>query len=109
MSGVAEPLLLEGLRLAAATRGIFQKGLEVCYCLWGSIQTLAWVQSWARPGHIPGPKGSRPDSPCALFTAFRTQPGPEVGGIPACPGPILAPSVPSRIGPERQNRLLGHF
>ena len=35
------------------------------------------------------------------FTAFRTHPGPEVGGMPARPGPILLPSVPSRIGPGR--------
>ena len=31
------------------------------------------------------------------FTAFRTRQGPEVGAIPARPGPILVPSVPSRI------------
>ena len=35
------------------------------------------------------------------FTAFRTHPGPEVGAIPARPGPIPVPSVPSRIGPGR--------
>ena len=33
------------------------------------------------------------------FTVFWTHPGPEVGAIPAHPGPILLPSVPSRIGP----------
>ena len=32
---------------------------------------------------------------------FRTHPGPEVGAIPARPGPILLPSVPYRIGPGR--------
>ena len=32
------------------------------------------------------------------FTAFRTHPGPEVGAIPARPGPILVPSVPSGSG-----------
>ena len=35
------------------------------------------------------------------FTVFRTHPGPEVGAIPARPGPILLPSVPYRIGPGR--------
>ena len=35
------------------------------------------------------------------FTVFGTHPGPEVGAIPARPGPILLPSVPSRIGPGR--------
>ena len=44
---------------------------------------------------------------CALsshvlsFTVFRTHPGPEVGAIPARPGPILLPGVPYRIGPGR--------
>ena len=33
------------------------------------------------------------------FTAFRTRPSPEVGAIPARPGPILVLTVPSRIGP----------
>ena len=48
-----------------------QKGLDVCYCLWGVPSgTLAWVRSWARPGPIPGPKGSRPDSPSACDSAF---------------------------------------
>ena len=35
------------------------------------------------------------------FTVFWTHPGPEVGAIPARPGPILLPSVPYRIGPGR--------
>ena len=32
------------------------------------------------------------------FTAFRTHPGPEVGAIPARPGPILVLTVPSGMG-----------
>ena len=32
---------------------------------------------------------------------FRTHPGPEVGAIPARPGPILLPGNPYRIGPGR--------
>ena len=35
------------------------------------------------------------------FAVFRTHPGPEVGAIPACPGPILLPSIPYRNGPGR--------
>ena len=35
------------------------------------------------------------------LTVFRTHPGPEVGAVPARPGPILLPSFPSRIGPGR--------
>ena len=35
------------------------------------------------------------------FTAFQTHPGPEGGGHPARPGPILVPSVPSGIEPGR--------
>ena len=35
------------------------------------------------------------------FTVFRTHPGPEVGAIPARPGPILLPSVPYTIRPGR--------
>ena len=79
-------------------KSIFQKGIEVCYCLsdWGC---LAWVPSWARPGPIPGPKGSRPDSPCALFYSISDPSRSRGGAIPARPGPI--PRVPSRIGPGR--------
>ena len=77
-----------------------QKGLEVCYCLWG-------VPSRPSPGSYPGPiqvpsrvRGGPVQIRHVLcFTVFRTHPGPEVGAIPARPGPILLPSVPYRIGP----------
>ena len=79
-----------------------QKGLEVCYCLWG-------VSSRPSPGSYPGPvqvpsrvRGGPVQLRHVLcFTVFRTHPGPEVGAIPARPGPILLPSVPYRIGPGR--------
>ena len=79
-----------------------QKGLEVCYCLWG-------VPSRPSPGSCPGPvqvpsrvRGGPIQIRHALcFTVFRTHPGPEVGAIPARPGPILLPSVPYRIRPGR--------
>ena len=80
-----------------------QKCLEVCYCLWA-------FHSDPSLGPILGPSRSHPGSvrrgPVQIrhvlcFTAFRTHPGPEVGAIPAHPGPILLPSVPSRIGPGR--------
>ena len=69
--------------------------------LGGSIQTLAWVLSWARPGPIPSPRCPVQIRHVLCFTVFRTHPGPEVGAIPARPGPILLPSVPYRIGPGR--------
>ena len=77
-------------------------GLEVCYCLWG-------VPSRPSPGSYPGPvqvpsrvRGGPVQIRHVLcFTVFRTHPGPEVGAIPARPGPILLPSVPYRIGPGR--------
>ena len=79
-----------------------QKGLEVCCCLWG-------VPSRPSPGSYPGPvqvpsrvRGGPVQIRHVLcFTVFRTHPGPEVGAIPARPGPILLPSVPYRIGPGR--------
>ena len=44
------------------------------------------------PGPIPGPKWSRPDSPCALFYIVSgPHPAPEVGAIPARPGPHPGP------------------
>ena len=81
---------------------INQKGLEVCYCLWG-------VPSRPSPGSYPGPvqvssrvRGGPVQIRHVLcFTVFRTHPGPEVGAIPARPGPILLLSVPHRIGPGR--------
>ena len=48
----------------------------------GAIQTLAWVRSWARPGPILGPKGSRPDSPCALFYSISDPSRSRGGGHP---------------------------
>ena len=69
--------------------------------LGGAIQTLAWVLSWARPGPIPGPRWSRPDSPCALFYSVSDPSRSRGGGHPGRPGPILLPSVPYRIGPGR--------
>ena len=88
--------------MCANLRYLFQKGLEVCYCLWG-------VPSRPPPGSYPGP-GQVPSrvrgGPVQIrhvlcFTVFRTHPSPEVGAIPARPGAILLPSVPYRIGPGR--------
>ena len=47
------------------TRQNSERPRSLLLSLGGGIQTLAWVRSWARPGPIPGPKGSRPDSPCS--------------------------------------------
>ena len=76
--------------------------VRYCYCLWG-------VPSRPSPGSYPGPvqvpsrvRGGPVQIRHVLcFTVFRTHPGPEVGAIPARPGPILLPSVPYRIGPGR--------
>ena len=67
------------------------------------------VPSRPSPGSYPGPiqvpsrvRGGPVQIRHVLrFTVFRTHPGPEVGAIPARPGPILLPSVPSRVGPGR--------
>ena len=67
------------------------------------------VPSRPSPGSDPGPvqvPSRVPSGPVQIrhvlcFTVFRTHPGPEVGAIPACPGPILVPSVSSRIGRGR--------
>ena len=67
------------------------------------------VPSRLSPGSHPGPiqvpsrvrRGPVQIRHVLCFTAFWTHPGPEVGAIPARPGPILLPSVPSRIGPGR--------
>ena len=67
------------------------------------------VPSRPSPGSYPGPvqvpsrvRGGPVQIRHVLcFTVFRTHPGPEVGAIPARPGPILLPSVPSGIGPGR--------
>ena len=56
--------------------------------LGGAIQTLAWVLSWARPGPIPGPRWSRPDSSCALFYSV-SDPSRSRGGGPS--RPVLVP------------------
>ena len=71
---------------------LFEKGLEVCYCP-GAIQTSPGVLSPSR-SHS-GSEGV----PSRFAMCFVFHPGPEVGAIPARPGPILLPSVPSRIGP----------
>ena len=84
----------------ATSLDLNQKGLEVCYYLWG-------VPSRPSPGSYPGPvqvpsrvRGGPVQIRHVLcFTAFRTHPGPEVGTIPARPGPILLPSVPCRVRP----------
>ena len=67
------------------------------------------VPSRPSPGSYPGPvqvpsrvRGGPVQIRHVLcFTVFRTHPGPEVGAIPARPGPIRLPSVPSSIGPGR--------
>ena len=82
-------------------RVVSERPRSLLLSLGGAIQTLAWVLSWARPGPIPGPRWSRPDSPCALFYSVSDPSRSEVGAIPARPGPILLPSVPYRIGPGR--------
>ena len=48
------------------------------------------VPSWARPGPIPGPKGSRPDSPCACFVFQRFRPIQVLKWGPSWP--VLVPS-----------------
>ena len=63
------------------------------------------VPSRPSPGSDPGPiqvpsrvrRGPVQIRHVLCFTA-RTHPGPEVGAIPARPGPILVPSVPSGSG-----------
>ena len=76
----------------------------------GAIQILAWVLSWARPGPIPGPRWSRPDSPCALFYSV-SDPSRSRGG--GHPGPSWSHPAPERSCQDRawtgRNRLLGHF
>ena len=76
----------------------------------GAIKTLAWVRSWACPGPILGPRGSRPDSPCALFYRV-SEPSRSRGG--AHPGPSWSHPDPERSFQDRawtgRNRLLGHF
>ena len=69
--------------------GKIQKGLEVCYCLWGA-------PSRPSPGSYPGPVqvpsrvrgGPVQIRQVLCFTAFRTHPGPEVGPS----RPVLGPS-----------------
>ena len=87
-----------------------QKGLDVCCCLCGGIQTLASVLSWARPGPIPGPRGFRPDSPCALFYRISD---PSRSRGEGHPGPSWSHPAPERSFQDQawtgRNRLLGHF
>ena len=80
----------------------------------GSLLLSLGVPSRPSPGSILGPSRSHPGSgrgPVQIrhvfcFTAFRTHPGPEVGAIPARPGP--GRSFQDRAWTGR-NRLLGHF
>ena len=76
----------------------------------GAIQTLAWVLSWARPGPIPSPRWSHPDSPCALFYSV-SDPSRSRGG--GHPGPSWSHPGPERSLQDRawtgRNRLPGHF
>ena len=78
--------------------------------LGGAIQTLALVLSWARPGPIPSPRWSRPDSPCALFYSV-SDPSRFRGG--GHPGPSWSHPAPERSLQDRawtgRSRLLGHF
>ena len=78
--------------------------------LGGAIQTLAWVLSWARPGPIPSPRWSRPDSPRALFYSVSDPSRSQGGGHPGLswshPAPVR--SLQDRAWTGR-NRLLGNF
>ena len=74
-----------------------------------SLLLFLGVPSRPSPGSDPGPvqvPSRVPSGPVQIrhvlsFAVFRTHPGPEVGAIPARPGPILVPSVSPRIGPGR--------
>ena len=86
--------------MASQPQNCSERPRSLLLSLGGAIQTLAWVLSWARPGPIPVVRGGPVQIRHVLcFTVFRTHPGPEVGAIPARPGPILLPSIPHRIGP----------
>ena len=61
--------------------------------LGGAIRTLAWVLSWDRPGPIPGPRWSRPDSPCALFSSILDPSRSRGGGHP---GPSWSHPAPEQ-------------
>ena len=71
-----------------------------------SLLLFLGVPSRPSPGSDPGPiqvpspvrRGPVQIRHVLCFTTFRTHPGPEVGAIPARPGPILVPSVPSGSG-----------
>ena len=67
-------------------------------------------RSWAQAGPILGPRGSRPDSPCALFYSI-SDPSRSRGG--GHPGPSWSHPGPGRSFQDRawtgRNRLLGHF
>ena len=86
------------------TRSLSERPRSLLLSLGGAIQTLAWVLSW--PVQVPsrvrgGPVQIRH---VLCFTVFRTHPGPEVGAIPARPGPILLPSVLTGSGLDGQKQ-----
>ena len=74
--------------------------------LGGAIQTLTWVLSWACPGPIPGPRWSRPDSPCALFSSFWDPSRSRGGGHP---GPSWSHPAPERSFQDRPGRAETDF
>ena len=87
-----------------------QRPRSLLLSLGGAIQILAWVLPWARPGPIPGPRWSRPDSPCALFYSV-SDPSRSRGG--GHPDPSWSHPAPERSLQDQawtgRNRLLGHF
>ena len=87
-----------------------QKGLKSVTVSRSAIHTFAWARSWAHPDPIRGPKGSRPDSPCALFYIVSDPSRSQGGGHP---GPSWSHPAPEHSFQDRtwtgRNRLLGHF
>ena len=83
----------------------FQKGLEVCYCLWG-------VPSRPSPGSY-GPSRSHPGSevvPSRFAMSFVLQCFGPIQ-VPRCgpSRPVLVPSCSRTFLTTGRNRLLGHF
>ena len=89
MSGAPSGHFFRERKIRPILSRINQKGLEVCYCLWG-------VPSRPSPGTYPGPvqvpsrvRGGPVQIRHVLcFTVFRTHPGPEIGPS----RPVLVPS-----------------